>query len=54
MVNKLGNLKLELVNHIKTDYSFEFILLTIIYEKTLIYFVRHPKNAVQSFKSLSH
>jgi len=34
--------------------SFEFILFTIIYDWTLIYFMRHPKKTIQAFKSLSH
>jgi len=55
MVHKLGNLKLPEKKWIIQDRLFFWtILLTLFMMKTLIYFVRHLKNAIQSFKSLSH
>jgi len=43
MVNKLGNLKLKEVNHIKTVYSFEFSLLTLFYDKYIELLHETPK-----------
>ena len=45
-------------NHLKNHYSSLSWLMCVYFyffmSKTLIYFAIHPKNAIQSFKSLSH
>ena len=52
MANKFRKLKLEELNHIKTDYSFKFSLFNIFYAEDIDLLFESPKNAIQSFKSV--
>jgi len=53
MVNKLGNLKLEEVNHIKKVFSFEFSLLTLFYDEDTDLLCETPNEAISIFQKSS-